>query len=106
MQRSVARLPDFLFALKRSFVRCCLRFLQQLGCVFPVLCYNKRRQLESEFDGLYRPSCPSEGVGRPKGGLEVVPTRNFTDLLVQLQIRNNPQSAWLTCGSGDGRVAQ
>ena len=52
------------------------------------------------------PHAPSEGVGRPKGGLEVVPTRNFTDLLVQLQIRNNPQSAWLTCGSGDGRVAQ
>ena len=46
------------------------------------------------------PHAPSEG------GLGVVPTRNFTDLLVQLQIRNNPQSAWLTCGSGDGRVAQ
>ena len=52
------------------------------------------------------PHAPSEGVGRPKGGLGVVPTRNFTDLLVQLQICNNPQSAWLTCGSGDGRVAQ
>ena len=52
------------------------------------------------------PHAPSEGVGRPKGGLRVVPTRNFTDLLVQLQICNNPQSAWLTCGSGDGRVAQ
>lgn len=36
------------------------------------------------------PHAPSEGVGRPKGGLGVVPTRNFTDLLVQLQIRNNP----------------
>ena len=67
MQRSVARLPDFLFALKRSFVRCCLRFLQQLGCVFPVLCYNKRRQLESEFDGLYRPSCPLLGSWTPEG---------------------------------------
>ena len=52
------------------------------------------------------PHASSEGVGRPKGGLGVVPTRNFTDLLVQLQICNNPQSAWLTCGSGDGRVAQ
>ena len=78
MQRSVAGLPDFLFA--------------------PAILHMEHI--------LLKHIAPSEGVGRPKGGLGVVPTRNFTDLLVQLQICNNPQSAWLTCGSGDGRVAQ
>ena len=62
--------------------------------------------LNRNLTGCTGPHAPSEGVGRPKGGLGVVPTRNFTDLLVQLQICSNPQSAWLTCGSGDGRVAQ
>ena len=88
-----------------------LRRLQEIYLYFFLYCViiniiGSGSSLNRNLTDCTGPHAPSEGVGRPKGGLGVVPTRNFTDLLVQLQIRNNPQSAWLTCGSGDGRVAQ